>query len=169
MRRITVIILSLFLLGSAGAFTSKAIATVGNKDSQIILRAGSDSSLKGEAEHFTGSVRIDPLFPINNSAHLIGGIVSFEPGARSAWHIHLTGQYLIVTEGVGRTQVWGGPIMEIKAGDVIWCPPGVKHWHGASPTSRMTHIAFITEALDGKNVEWLEQVTDNQYNGKDII
>ena len=121
--------------------------------------------LQGPAEFFTGHVRIDPLFPANDSAHFSGAYVTFEPGARSAWHMHPTGQHLIVTAGVGRTQAWGGPIEEIKAGDVIWCPPQVKHWHGASPTTAMTHIA-ITGTLNGKNVEWMEKVTDEQYHGK---
>jgi quercetin dioxygenase-like cupin family protein len=105
------------------------------------------------------------LFPANDSAHFSGATVTFEPGARSAWHIHPAGQHLLVTAGVGRTQEWGGPIVEIKPGDVIWCPPGVKHWHGASPTTAMTHIS-LTGTIDGKNVEWMEKVTDEQYNGK---
>ena len=114
---------------------------------------------------FTGNVRVDRLFPANDAAPFSGAYVTFEPGARSAWHTHPTGQHLIVTAGVGRTQAWGGPIEEIKAGDVIWCPPQVKHWHGASPTTAMTHIA-LTGTINGKNVEWMEQVTDEQYHGK---
>lgn len=163
MRRLTPIILSLSLLISASTFTGKAIAAETNQDSQTITRAGSQPSVKGPIEYFTGNVRVDPLFPVNNEAHFSGAYVTFEPGARSAWHIHTAGQRLIVTAGVGYTQEWGGPIMEIRAGDVIWCPPGIKHWHGASPTTAMTHIA-LTGMLDGKNVEWLEKVSDEQYS-----
>lgn len=158
-------LLSLFLIVSAGALAGQAIDDEANKKSQTISRAGSQPSAKGPAEYFTGNVRIDPLFPANDSAHFSGAYVTFEPGARSAWHIHPTGQHLLVTAGVGRTQEWGGPIEEIKAGDVIWCPPKVKHWHGASPTTVMTHIA-ITGTINGKNVEWMEKVTDEQYNGE---
>ena len=158
-------LLSLFLFVSAGAFTCQAIAQEANKKSQTISRAGSQPSVKGPAEYFTGNVRVDPLFSANDSAHFSGAYVTFEPGARSAWHIHPTGQHLLVTAGVGRTGEWEGPIEEIKAGDVIWCPPKIKHWHGASPTTAMTHIA-ITGSMNGKNVEWMEKVTDEQYNGK---
>ncbi len=158
-------LLSLVLLGSAGALTGQALAAESNKESQTISRAGSQASVKGPAEYFTGIVRVDPLFPAIDSAPFSAAYVTFEPGARSAWHIHPTGQHLLVTAGVGRTQQWGGPIEEIKAGDVIWCPPKVKHWHGASPTTSMTHIA-ITGTINGKNVEWMEKVTDEQYNGK---
>ena len=158
----TAMLLSLCLLVSTGAFVSRALAADADKTSQTIFRAGSQGSFNGPAEFFTGNVRVDRLFPVNDTAHLSGAYVTFEPGARSAWHTHPTGQYLIVTAGVGRTQAWGGPIEEIKAGDVIWCPPKVKHWHGASPTTAMTHIA-ITGTINGKNVEWLEKVTDEQY------
>jgi quercetin dioxygenase-like cupin family protein len=116
----------------------------------------------GPAEYFTGDVRIDPLFADNESAPYAGAYVTFSPGARSAWHTHPAGQRLIVTHGVGRTQQWGGAVEEIRAGDVVWCPPGVKHWHGASPTSAMTHLA-LTGVRDGQNVEWLEKVSDEQY------
>ena len=157
--------LTLSLLLSTGAFAGQAIAAEEVKKSQAISRAGSQPSAKGSAEYFTGNVRVDPLFPAKDGAPFSGSYVTFEPGARSAWHIHPTGQHLIVTSGVGRTQEWGGPIEEIKAGDVIWCPPKIKHWHGASPTTAMTHIA-ITGVLNGKGVEWMEKVTDEQYNGK---
>jgi quercetin dioxygenase-like cupin family protein len=130
-----------------------------------IKRSGSQPSAKGPADWFTGNVRIDPLFPANDTAHFSGAYVTFEPGARSHWHTHPTGQHLIITAGVGRTQEAGGPIEEIKAGDVIWCSPTVKHWHGAAPTTAMTHIA-ITGTLNGKNVEWMEKVTDQEYNGQ---
>jgi len=161
----TAMVLSLSLLVSAGAFVGQAPADEADKKSQTISRAGSQPSAKGPAEYFTGNVRVDPLFPANDTAHVSGAYVTFEPGARSAWHVHPAGQHLIVTAGVGRTQEWGGPIEEIKAGDVIWCPPKIKHWHGASPTTAMTHIA-ITGRINGKNVEWMEKVTDGQYNGK---
>jgi quercetin dioxygenase-like cupin family protein len=156
---------SISLLLSAGAFESQAVAAEAIKKSQTISRAGSQPSVKGPAEYFTGNVRVDPLFPANDSAPFSSAYVTFEPGARSAWHIHPKGQHLLVTAGVGRTGEWEGRVEEIKAGDVIWCPPRVKHWHGASPTTAMTHIA-ITGTLDGKSVEWMEKVTDEQYNGK---
>jgi quercetin dioxygenase-like cupin family protein len=161
----TAMLLVLSLLVAAGAGASRALAADANKTSQTISRAGSLPSMKGPAEFFTGNVRVDRLFPANDTAHFSGASVTFEPGARSAWHTHPTGQHLIVTAGVGRTQEWGGPIEEIKAGDVIWCPPQVKHWHGASPTTAMTHIA-LTGTINGKNVEWLEKVTDEQYNSQ---
>jgi len=161
----TAMLISLSLLVSAGAVTGQVLTTESSKKSQTISRAGSQTSIKGPPEYFTGNVRIDPLFPANDSAPFSGAYVTFEPGARSAWHIHPTGQHLLVTAGVGRTGEWEGKVEEIKAGDVIWCPPKVKHWHGASPTTAMTHIA-ITGTLDGKNVVWMEKVTDEQYNGK---
>lgn len=127
-----------------------------------ISRNGSQPSVSGPADWFTGRTRIDPLFDAPEPARAAGASVTFEPGARTAWHTHPLGQTLIVTAGVGRVQVWGGEIEEIRPGDVVWFPPGVKHWHGASPTTAMTHIA-IQEALDGKVVEWMEHVTDEQY------
>ena len=128
-----------------------------------IKRNGSQPSVRGPAEYFTGTVRIDPLFQTPDPARVAGGRVTFEPGARSAWHTHPFGQVLIVTEGTGWIQQWGGPIGEIRKGDVIWIPAGVKHWHGATPNTAMTHIA-IQEELNGKAVEWMEQVTDEQYH-----
>jgi quercetin dioxygenase-like cupin family protein len=127
-----------------------------------ITRNGSQPSGKGPADWFTGTVRIDPLFQPKDSARAAAASVTFEPGARTAWHTHPLGQTLIVTAGCGRVQVDGGPIEEIRPGDVVWFPPGVKHWHGAAPTTAMTHIA-IQEQLDGKVVDWLEHVTDEQY------
>ena len=127
-----------------------------------IKRSGSQSSGKASADWFTGTVRIDPLFQANAPARAAGAAVTFEPGARTAWHTHPLGQTLIVTTGCGRVQREGGAIDEIRAGDVVWFEPGEKHWHGASPTTAMTHIA-IAEMLDGKVVEWLEKVTDEQY------
>ena len=161
----TAMLVSLALFVAAGAVAGRALAADAHTPSQTISRAGSQASTTGPAAFFTGHVRIDPLFPATDTAPFSGASVTFEPGARSAWHTHPTGQHLIVTAGVGWTQVWGGPIEDIKAGDVIWCPPQVKHWHGASPTTAMTHIA-ITGTVNGKNVEWLEQVTDEQYHGK---
>jgi len=130
-----------------------------------IRRAGSQLSMKGPAEWFTGAVRIDPLFQAPAPALVQGASVTFEPGARTAWHTHPLGQTLIVTSGVGRVQKWGGPVEEIRPGDVVWFEPNEKHWHGASPTGAMTHTA-IQEALNGKVVDWMEKVSDEQYNGQ---
>jgi quercetin dioxygenase-like cupin family protein len=127
-----------------------------------IKRLGSQPSGKGPADWFTGTVRIDPLFQPNEHARAAAATVTFEPGARTAWHTHPLGQTLIVTAGVGRVQREGGPIEEIRPGDIVWFPPGEKHWHGASPTIAMTHIA-IQEQLNGSVVEWMEKVTDEQY------
>ena len=127
-----------------------------------IKRSGSQPSDAGPPEWFTGTVRLDPLFRAPDPARAAGASVTFEPGARTAWHVHPLGQTLIVTAGCGRTQRWGGPIETIRPGDVISIAPGEKHWHGASPTTAMTHIA-IQERLDGKAVEWMEHVTDEQY------
>ena len=127
-----------------------------------IKRIGSQPSNKGPADWFTGTVRVDPLFQANAPARAFGASVTFEPSARTAWHTHPLGQTLIVTAGCGRAQRWGGPIEEIRPGDVVWFPPGEKHWHGAAPNTAMTHIA-IAEALDGKVVDWMEKVTNEQY------
>ena len=130
-----------------------------------ITRSGANSSVKGPGEWFTGTVRIDPLFAAEGSARAAGNTVTFEPGARTAWHTHPLGQVLIVTFGLGRVQRAGGPIEEVRPGDVVWFEPGEKHWHGASPTGAMSHIA-IQEALDGKPVDWLEHVSDDHYLGR---
>jgi quercetin dioxygenase-like cupin family protein len=127
-----------------------------------IKRSGSQASGKGPAEWFTGTVRTDPLNNAPAPARVIATSVTFEPGARTAWHTHPLGQTLIVIAGCGRAQRWGGAIEEIRPGDVVWIPPGEKHWHGAAPTTAMTHIA-IQEQLDGKAVEWMEHVSDEQY------
>jgi quercetin dioxygenase-like cupin family protein len=127
-----------------------------------IKRSGSQPSTKGSAEYFTGSVRVDPLFRANDRARAVGANVTFEPGSRTAWHTHPLGQTLIVTAGCGFVQQWDGPIEEIHPGDVVWFPPGEKHWHGATLTTAVTHIA-IQEQLDGKTVDWMEKVTDEQY------
>ena len=128
-----------------------------------IKRSGSQPSGKGSAEYFTGTVRLDPLFEAPDPARARGASVTFEPGARTAWHTHPLGQTLIVTAGCGLAQRWGGPIEQIRPGDVIWFPPGEKHWHGAGPNTGMVHIA-MQEALDGKHVEWMEHVTDAEYS-----
>jgi quercetin dioxygenase-like cupin family protein len=128
-----------------------------------IKRVGSLPSTKGSNEYFTGTVRIDPLFQPENTARAAGASVTFEPGARTAWHIHPLGQILIVTFGCGLVQRWDGPIEEIRPGDVVWIPPGEKHWHGATPATAMTHTA-IQEQLDGKTVDWMEKVSDEQYS-----
>ena len=128
-----------------------------------IKRSGSQPSSKGPAKHFTGTVRVDPLFQAKDPARALGASVTFEPGARTAWHTHPLGQILIVTAGCGLVQRWGSPIEEIRPGDVIWFPPDEKHWHGATATTAMTHIA-IQEQLDGKAVEWMEKVSDEQYH-----
>ncbi len=130
-----------------------------------IKRNGSQPSVEGSAEYFTGAVRIDPLHQAPAPAHLTCASVTFEPGARTAWHTHPLGQTLIVTAGCGWTRCEDGPKEEIRAGDVIWCPPGHKHWHGATPTTSMTHIAIQEHAGDGKVVEWMEHVSDEQYLG----
>jgi quercetin dioxygenase-like cupin family protein len=127
-----------------------------------IKRSGSQPSARGSAEYFTGTVRIDPLMSPSEPARVAGASVTFEPGARTAWHTHPLGQTLIVTAGCGRVQREGGPVEEIRPGDVVWFAPGEKHWHGATPTTAMTHIA-IQERLGGSPVTWMEHVTDEQY------
>jgi quercetin dioxygenase-like cupin family protein len=127
-----------------------------------IKRNGSQPSRKGQPEYFTGNVRFDPLFEAHDPARGVGASVTFEPGARTAWHTHPLGQTLIITFGRGFAQTWGGPIEEIRPGDVVWFSPGEKHWHGATPTTAMTHIA-IQEQLNGKAVEWMEKVSDEEY------
>ncbi len=127
-----------------------------------IKRIGSRPSGKGSADYFTGSVRLDPLFDAQDPARVTAASVTFEPGARNNWHAHPLGQHLVVTAGVGRAQRWGGPVEEIHPGDVVWFAPGEKHWHGAAPTTAMTHIA-IQEARDGKTADWFEPVSDEQY------
>jgi quercetin dioxygenase-like cupin family protein len=129
-----------------------------------IRRVGKEASIKGPADWFTGTVRLDRLFEAPEPARVAGASVTFEPGARTAWHTHPLGQTLIVTAGCGRAQRWGGPVEEIRPGDVIWISPGEKHWHGAAATTAMTHLA-IQERLDGKVVEWMEPVSDSQYEG----
>lgn len=127
-----------------------------------IKRCGAQPSYQGPADYFTGNARVDPLFQANDAARAAGASVTFEPGARTTWHTHPLGQTLIVTAGSGLVQRWGGPVEEIRPGDVVWIPPGEKHWHGASPATAMTHIA-VQEHLEGKVVDWMEPVGDEQY------
>jgi len=130
--------------------------------SQQISRAGTQPPTDGPSEYFTGRVRVEPLSPADGDINASTAYVTFEPGARSAWHTHPKGQRLIVTAGLGLTQEWGRPVQEIRPGDVVWCPPGVKHWHGAAPTTAMTHLA-VTGTADGKSVSWMEKVSDADY------
>jgi 4-carboxymuconolactone decarboxylase len=166
---LTATAISLCLLSAASAYADEATPVSGSAASNEPLRSitisrnGSRPCSKAPAEHFTGSVRIDPLFQLNDPSHTSGSYVTFEPGARSAWHTHPLGQTLIVTAGTGWIQQAGGEKQEIKPGDVIWIPPGVKHWHGAAATTGMTHLA-IQGAAGGKNVDWMEKVTEEQYN-----
>ncbi len=140
-----------------------AIAMPAYADFEIVVtHAGSQPSRAGPTEYFTGAVHVDDPFQGSGEARISGATVTFEPRARTAWHTHPLGQTLIVKSGVGRVQHWNGPVHEIRPSDTVWIPAGVKHWHGASPTVGMSHIAF-SEALDGKNVEWMEQVSDEQY------
>jgi quercetin dioxygenase-like cupin family protein len=172
MNLLTATAISLFLLALAPAHASDATAASGagshpavsHEDAPTITitRSGSQPSRKGVGQYFTGSVRIDPLFQAKDPLRTSGASVTFEPGARSAWHTHPLGQTLIVTARTGWVQQEGREKQEIKPGDVIWIPPGVKHWHGATATNGMTHIA-IQEEVDGKNVDWMEQVSDEQY------
>ena len=141
---------------------SPGLSRLQRREAMEIARSGSQPSSKGPAEWFTGDVIIDQLFEAPEPARVRGASVTFEPGARTAWHTHPLGQTLIVTSGLGWAQRWGGPIEEIRPGDVIWFPPGEKHWHGATPTTAMTHVA-IQEVLDGKIVDWMEQVSDEEY------
>jgi quercetin dioxygenase-like cupin family protein len=130
-----------------------------------IKRSGTLPSGKGPSDYFTGAVRVDPLFQASEPARVSGASVTFEPGARTAWHTHPLGQTLIVTAGTGRVQREGGPVEEIRPGDVVWCPPGERHWHGATPTNALTHLA-IQESLNGKVVDWMEKVSEEQYRSR---
>jgi quercetin dioxygenase-like cupin family protein len=151
-----------FLCYALTTASHTVVKAAGGRGDMEIKRVGSQSSGAGPAEYFTGTVRIDPLFQPADPARVTGAAVTFEPGARTAWHTHPLGQTLIVTAGCGRAQRAGGLIEEIRPGDIVWFSPGEKHWHGASPNTAMTHIA-VQEKLDGKNVEWMEKVTDEQY------
>jgi quercetin dioxygenase-like cupin family protein len=163
-RQIVAVASGVAALATAGAAAAQGsnVSTKGRSGTMQITRNGSRPSAKGPAQYFTGGVRVDPMFQAGEPARVSGGHVTFEPGARSAWHTHPLGQTLIVTSGLGWAQAEGGPIEEIRPGDVIWFPPGLKHWHGATPATAMAHIA-ITEFQNGKNVDWLEKVSDEQY------
>jgi quercetin dioxygenase-like cupin family protein len=146
------------LLAAASTVATAADAPA----TQTIYRAATQAPTKGSADMFTGAVAVQPVFPAGAAVSVSAGRVTFQPGARSAWHTHPAGQYLIVTAGTGWTQAEGGPVEELHEGDAVWCPPGVKHWHGATPTTAMTHIA-LTATRDGRNVQWLDKVGDAQY------
>lgn len=154
---------ALSLAGVALAETNSAKTSV---PSQIVRSAGSQASLAGSEQVFTGAARIDPLFPDTAEINGSGAYVTFEPGARSAWHTHPKGQHIIVTQGVGLTQQWEQPVQVIKPGDVVWCPPEVKHWHGAAANTAMTHLVVTGQDENGKNVTWMEKVSDEQYNSQ---
>jgi quercetin dioxygenase-like cupin family protein len=162
MKRLASLTLLASLLASAVAYAQVA-ATPGEGGGTIrITRAGSQPSGRGPAEYFTGSVRVDPMFPATAPSRMSGGLVTFEPGARSAWHTHPVGQVLVVTAGLGWVQREGGPVEEIRPGDVVWIEPGVKHWHGAAAATGMTHIA-LQEHVDGRVADWMEKVNNEQY------
>lgn len=148
---------------AAAAFVSASSALA--SEAITITHAGSQPAIIGAPDRFTGSVRVEDNFKAKAPATVGGATVVFEPGARTAWHSHPLGQTLIVTSGVGVVQMWEGPHQVIRSGDTVWIPPGMKHWHGASPRNGMTHIAFL-ESLDGKSVDWLELVTDAQYSSQ---
>jgi quercetin dioxygenase-like cupin family protein len=151
------------LAGSRHASAQQALnPTVERKTTMKIDRNGSRPSTKGSPDYFSGSVRVEPAFQVGEPMRLNAGSVTFEPGARTAWHTHPLGQTLVVTAGLGWVQTEGGQIEEVRPGDVVWFPPGEKHWHGATSTTAMTHIA-VQESLNGKNVDWLEKVSDAQY------
>nr|WP_238947870.1 cupin domain-containing protein [Caldimonas brevitalea] len=147
-------------VAGAGAQTSAP------SSGQEITRAGAQAATVGSADFFTGRVRVEPVWPADRHINASGGMVTFEPGARSNWHTHPSGQRLLVVSGVGLTQEWGKAVQTIRAGDVVWCPPGVKHWHGASPTTAMSHLAVTGTTPDGKNVNWMEKVSDEQYTAR---
>ena len=154
---------STVLAVSPRVFAQQAVKqTVERMESMKIDRNGSRPTTSGSPDYFSGAVRVEPVFQVGDPMRLNAGSVTFEPGARTAWHTHPLGQTLIITAGLGWVQYDGGSIEEVRPGDVVWFPPGLKHWHGASPTTAMTHIA-IQESQNGKNVDWLEKVSDEQY------
>jgi len=161
MKKVLLMLVAMFLATSV-AYGESGTTLDQEKGLQEVFRAGSQKSFKGPAEFFTGDVQVDMLFPSNGTAHYGGAYVTFQPGARTAWHVHPAGQHMIVTSGIGLTGTRDGKIVQIQAGDVVWCPPDIDHWHGATPDSPMTHLV-VTGVLDGKNVIWKEKVTDEQY------
>ena len=160
MKRLSLFVLCLLFFGVMTVPPAYAEA-----QGQLVIPAGSRPSSTASGQNFTGNVRIDPAFETQAPQRVYGSYVTFEPGARTNWHTHPLGQTLLVTFGVGLTQEWGGPVQIIRHGDVVLCPPNVKHWHGAAPDTTMTHLA-IGERLDGKSVTWMEQVSDEQYNAR---
>ena len=160
MKRLSLFVLCLLFFGVMTVPPAYAEA-----QGQLVIPAGSRPSSTASGQNFTGNVRIDPAFETQAPQRVYGSYVTFEPGARTNWHTHPLGQPLLVTFGVGLTQEWGGPVQIIRQGDVVLCPPNVKHWHGAAPDTAMTHLA-IGERLDGKSVTWMEQVSDEQYNAR---
>ena len=160
MKRLSLFVLCLLFFGVMTVPPAYAEA-----QGQLVIPAGSRPSSTASGQNFTGNVRIDPAFETQAPPRVYGSYVTFEPGARTNWHTHPLGQTLLVTFGVGLTQEWGGPVQIIRQGDVVLCPPNVKHWHGAAPDTTMTHLA-IGERLDGKSVTWMEQVSDEQYNAR---
>lgn len=166
MKKIAFALAALIATSGFTQFGGQAMAEENSKPTQAIARAGSRAPYKGPGNLFTGNVTVRPLFdPKHPDAPVSGAYVTFEPGARSNWHTHPAGQHLIVTDGVGRTGTVDGNVEEFKAGDVLWCPAGIRHWHGAAPDQPMTHFALTGTLPDGKNAEWMEPVTDEQYNG----
>ena len=161
----TTALLAALLLASTGMASVQSHAAETDKNEQVITRVGTRPSGVGSHTTFTGTVRHDPLFSPNEAAPYSVSYVTFEPGARSFWHTHPAGQRLVVVSGSGLTGTWDGRVEEIKAGDVVWCSPDIKHWHGASPKTAMTHMA-LTGMKDGKNVTWMEEVSEQQYNAK---
>ncbi|MBD1871253.1 cupin domain-containing protein [Cyanobacteria bacterium FACHB-471] len=168
MKRLTLPVLAFSLLTLGFAQVGHTQVSSSDRPQTVeITRSGSQPSTEGSADYFTGSVRINPLFAAHDPLRVSGASVAFEPGARTAWHTHPLGQTLIVTAGVGWVQQWGGQIQEIRPGDVVQISPGVKHWHGATATTAMTHTA-IQEALNGSPVDWMEQVSDEQYQAPNV-
>ena len=157
--------LSLFVLCLLFSGVMTVPPTHAEAQGQLVIPAGSRPSSTAPGQNFTGNVRVDPAFETQAPQRVYGSYVTIEPGARTNWHTHPLGQTLLVTSGVGLTQEWGGPVQFIRQGDVVLCPPNVKHWHGAAPDAAMTHLA-IGERLDGKSVTWMEQVSDEQYNAR---
>lgn len=157
----------LLLALATGGKVKEAHATALPGNPVQVMSHKQRATTKGSAKYFTGKVRVEELLPVNNEAGLSSGIVTFQPKARTAWHSHPKGQTLVVTAGYGRVQKWGEKVQEIQEGDVVWIPAGVKHWHGAGPTTTMTHIAIVQNLPNGKSTDWMEPVTDAQYNGKE--
>lgn len=157
---------ALIWAAGAGVFGGQAIAAENGGSAQTITRLGTSPAYKGPGQFFTGTVWVQPLFePKQPHCPVAGAYVTFEPGARSHWHNHPAGQHLVVTQGIGLTGAEDGAVHEFRAGDVLWCPPGVKHWHGAAPHTSMTHFSFAGTPPDGKNTNWMEPVSDEQYKG----